>query len=112
MKTSLISLVLCLSMAITSLEFSSCKGKNKDESTTTTTDDNVNNTAPVEISSDDELKRGVTDATKDYPGVNATVSNGEVTLSGEIARDDLSKLMPSIHALHPKKVNNNLTIKN
>ena len=66
--------------------------------------------APVQISPDDSLTTGLRDATKDYPGVNATANNGEVTLTGTIQRDRLPKLMQSIHALHPKKVNNNLTI--
>ena len=51
------------------------------------------------------------DAVKDYPGVTATVSNGEVTLTGEITRAKLPNLMQAVQAMHPKKVNNNLTIK-
>jgi osmotically-inducible protein OsmY len=64
----------------------------------------------VEIAKDDQLSNGVKDATKDFPGVTATVNNGEVTLTGNIKRDRLPVLMQSIHALNPKKVNNNLTI--
>jgi hyperosmotically inducible periplasmic protein len=67
--------------------------------------------APVEISPDAALESGVRDATKDYPGVTATVANGEVTVTGTIERDRLAKLMQSLHALNPKKINNNLTIK-
>ena len=67
--------------------------------------------APVEISPDAALESGLRDATKDYPGVTATVANGEVTLTGTVERDRLPKLMQAIHALSPKKVNNNLTIK-
>ena len=51
------------------------------------------------------------DAVKDFPGVTANVNNGEVTLTGNITRDKLPKLMQSVNAMHPKKVNNNLTIK-
>jgi osmotically-inducible protein OsmY len=51
------------------------------------------------------------DATKDFPGVQATVNNGEVTLTGTISREKLPKLMQSVQALNPTKVNNNLTIK-
>ncbi|MGN6401159.1 MAG: BON domain-containing protein [Flavisolibacter sp.] len=68
------------------------------------------NTTP-DISSDATLETGVRDATKDYPGVTATVANGEVTLTGTIERDKLPKLMQAIQGLSPKKVNNNLTIK-
>jgi osmotically-inducible protein OsmY len=61
--------------------------------------------------SDDSLREQVKDATKDYPDVTATVDNGEVTLTGTISREKLPKLMQSVQALNPKKVNNNLTIK-
>ena len=67
--------------------------------------------APVVISPDDSLRRGVTDAVKDYPGVSAAVNNGEVTLTGDIQRSNLQKLMMSLHSLKPRKINNNLTIK-
>ena len=66
--------------------------------------------APVEVSPDAALQTGVRDATKDYPGVTATVNNGEVTLTGTIQRDRLTNLMQSIQSLNPRKVNNNLTI--
>ncbi len=68
-------------------------------------------TAPVVISSDDSLQRGVRDATKDYQGVNATVNSGEITLTGDITRDNLTGLMQSLNNLHPKKIINNLNIK-
>ena len=67
--------------------------------------------APVEISPDAELTTNVTDATKDFPGVIATVENGEITLTGDIMRDRLPALMQSLNALHPKKINNNLNVK-
>ena len=104
------------------LTASSCKGKEKtDESTntatsvdtasTTTTDTSTAATATPSTSTDDSLKTQLKDATKDYPDVTATVENGEVTLTGTISRDKLPKLMQAVHALNPKKVNNNLTIK-
>ncbi|MFL5787534.1 MAG: hypothetical protein ACJ748_05745 [Flavisolibacter sp.] len=67
--------------------------------------------APVQISPDDSLQNGVRDALKDYPGVTGNVSNGEITLTGDINRDRLTPLMQSLHNLHPKKINNNLNIK-
>jgi osmotically-inducible protein OsmY len=67
--------------------------------------------APVEIAADDALKNGVRDAVKDFPGVSADVANGEITLTGEIKRDNLQKLMKSLSTLKPKKINNKLTIK-
>ncbi len=88
----------------------SCKNK-----TTVKTSDvdssKVTNTAPVEVSSDEALTRNVLDATKDYPGVQATVTNGEITLAGNIDKDRLPKLMAAIQGLNPKKVNNLLEVK-
>lgn len=66
---------------------------------------------PVEISPDDSLTTMAKDAIKDYPDVTATVSNGEVTLAGTITRENLPKLMAAVSSLHPKKINNNLTVK-
>ena len=96
------------------IAFAACKGKTKsNEPTTTTTnvDSSATTTIPVEIAPDETLQNGVRDATKDYPGVNASVSNGEITLTGEITRDKLANLMQSLNSLQPKKINNNLTIK-
>ena len=109
-KTGLLKFIAA-GMIAAGISFTSCKSKSKTDTTSpdTTTVQNTN-TAPVEISTDDSLTTGLKDATKDYPGVNATVNNGEVTLTGTIKRDRLPDLMQSIHALHPKKVNNNLTI--
>lgn len=96
-----------------SVYVTSCKGK-KD---TTTTADTTATTpiqsapAPVEIAGDDALTPGVRDATKDYPGVTATVDNGEITLTGEVQRSKLQNLMQSLQSLKPKKINNQLTIK-
>jgi osmotically-inducible protein OsmY len=108
MKRAFIYLVLVASLA-GSLTLPSCKNK-KTTTTTTTTSADTTSTAPVQVATDDQLSNGVKDATKDFPGVTATVNNGEVTLTGSIKRDRLPTLMQSIHALNPKKVNNNLTI--
>lgn len=67
--------------------------------------------APVEISPDAALETGARDAVKDYPGVTATVANGEITLTGQIERNRLTKLIQAVQALNPKKVNNNLKVK-
>lgn len=67
--------------------------------------------APVEISADDQLSKTVNDALKDYPGVTGTVKDGVITLTGEIKRSSLQKLMQSLNTLKPKKIDNKLTIK-
>ncbi|HEV8080442.1 MAG TPA: BON domain-containing protein [Chitinophagaceae bacterium] len=66
---------------------------------------------PVLVSPDDTLRKNLTDATKDYPGVTASVNDGVVTLTGNISRANLAKLMKSVNDLQPKKVQNQLTIK-
>ena len=65
---------------------------------------------PVEINSDTTLTQGVKDATKDFPTVTATINNGVITLTGSIKRSDLQTLMMSLNTLHPKKIENQLTI--
>ena len=67
--------------------------------------------APVVIAADDPLSKAVTDAIKDYPGVKAEVKDGVITLTGDIKKDALKKLMPVLQALKPKKVDNKLTVK-
>jgi osmotically-inducible protein OsmY len=47
----------------------------------------------------DALSKAVTDALKDFPGVTATVKDQIVTLSGEISKDKLQKLMMGLNAL-------------
>ena len=112
MKTMNLTKTIAIALIICAIQGTSCKNKSKDTNTNTNTDTTVNNTTttPVEIAPDDQLTNGVKDATKDFPGVTATVNNGEVTLTGTIKRDRLSTLMQSIQQLHPKKVNNQLTI--
>lgn len=67
--------------------------------------------APVVISADDTLTKTVADAIKDFPTVKAEVKDGVVTLTGEINKANLIKLMQSVNGLKPKKVDNKLTVK-
>ena len=66
--------------------------------------------APVEITADDPLKASVDNTIKAYPGVVATVKDGVITLTGQIKRADLQKLMQALNTLKPKKIENQLTI--
>ncbi len=66
---------------------------------------------PPVVSADDILSKTVSDAIKDNAGVTATVKDGVVTLTGEIKRADLPKLIQKVQALKPKKVEQKLTIK-
>ncbi len=76
----------------------------------------VNNTtiAPVVevpvITADDPLAKAVQDAIKDNSGVMAQVNDGVVTLTGNINKSDLPKLMQKINATRPKKIENKLTV--
>lgn len=93
------------------LQLAGCKkDRTPTETTETTTTQSVPAPEPVVISADDDLSADVKDAVKDFPSVNATVSDGEVTLTGNISRDRLPALMSGLHALNPKKITNNLTV--
>jgi hyperosmotically inducible protein len=67
--------------------------------------------APVVINADSVLNTSINEVVKTYSGVSATVSNGVVTLTGNIKRDQLPALIKSVQELKPKKVENKLTIK-
>jgi hyperosmotically inducible periplasmic protein len=68
-------------------------------------------TEPVVISPDETLKNAVNDVLKSYNSVKADVKDGVVTLTGEIKKAELTTLMPLLHALKPKKIENKLTVK-
>lgn len=113
MKKQLFRSIIVASVCLAAIQFPACKSKNKDAATTDTVMTNADTTtgaAPVTVAPDDELTEGVKDATKDFPGVKATVANGEITLTGDITREKLQQLMMSLNSLHPKKINNQLTI--
>ena len=45
------------------------------------------------------------------PKVNAAVSDGVVTLTGEIKRSELPSLIQKLNEIKPKKIENKLVIK-
>lgn len=99
---------------VVALNFSACKDKAKDNTDTTIekkADTPAVSDGTPEISQDATLEAGLKDATKDYPGVTATVKDGEVTLTGTIEKDKVPALLQSINGLNPRKVNNQLTYK-
>ncbi|WP_374950030.1 hypothetical protein [Mucilaginibacter sp.] len=111
MKKQFFKPLLLAGLLLASAQFPACKSKPKDtQATDTVITDTVAKPAPVVISSDDELTKNTKDATKDFSGVTAAVKDGEITLTGNITRERLQKLMMSLNALHPKKINNQLTI--
>jgi hyperosmotically inducible periplasmic protein len=79
----------------------------------------VNNTTvppppppPVQINPDDVLRSTIQSAfdAKGIKGITATVSNGEVTLTGDVKKADLQKVMQVANESKPKKVNNQMKI--
>lgn len=68
--------------------------------------------APViEVTADALLSKAVSDAIKDFTTVKADVKDGVVTLTGELAKSSLPKLIMGLNTLKPKKIENKLTIK-
>ena len=66
--------------------------------------------APVTINPDETLMMGTKDAIKDFEGVNASVADGVITLTGSLKRSRLQNLMQALNTLKPKKINNQLTL--
>lgn len=66
--------------------------------------------APVTVTADDPLTKGVNDALKDYPTVKAEVKDGVITLTGTMKKSDQQKIWQALNALKPKKIENKLTI--
>jgi hypothetical protein len=55
--------------------------------------------APVVPEVTDALGQAITDALKDFPTVKSELKDGVLTLTGEIAKDKLQKLMMGLNAL-------------
>ena len=67
----------------------------------------------VQVTDDAPLRSSVEQITGRYDGVQADVNDGVVTLRGTIQdRDKLQQLMMDVNALRPRKVDNQLVIKN
>jgi len=60
-------------------------------------------TAATAAPATDALTQGVADATKDFPGITATVSDSVITVTGEIEKSKVKTLKSSLDALNPKK---------
>lgn len=67
--------------------------------------------APIINVADETLTTSLKDALKDNPTVICAVKDGVVTLTGEVKKADLVKLMQKVQALNPVKVDNQLTVK-
>ncbi|MGA9212218.1 BON domain-containing protein [Kaistella sp.] len=60
---------------------------------------------------DPEVQQKVTDAVKDFPSVKVEVVNGELTLTGNVSKEQARKIKMSVDALKVGKVNYNYTVK-
>jgi hypothetical protein len=72
--------------------------------------DNATVTPPVVISPDEALKTTVAAALREYSKLVADVKDGVITLTGEVKRSDLPKVMQALSALNPKKIDNKATV--
>lgn len=68
---------------------------------------------PVVINPDDVLRNGIDSVfrAKGISGITAAVANGEVTLTGEVKKADLQKVMQAANELKPRKVSNKMVVK-
>lgn len=73
---------------------------------------NITSQEPV-INPDNTIKSSVESRlqTEGFKDVKVEVSNGEVTLTGDLKRSDLTKVMQIANESNPKKVNNKLKLK-
>lgn len=69
--------------------------------------------APVTTTSavDPAVQKKVQDAVKDFPTVKVEVVNGELTLTGNVSKEQARKIKESVDALKVGKVNYNYTVK-
>jgi len=116
MKKTRFRILIIPTIFIAAVSFNACKGKSADKAATDTATMVVPpaampDTAAIQIAGDDSLTMKIKDAIKDFPTVSATSIHGIITLTGDISREKVPRLMMALNAMHPKKVNNNLTIK-
>lgn len=74
---------------------------------------NIEVKIPVVINPDDELTKIVAAGieTGGYKDVKVSVKDGVVTLTGDVKRADLQKVLQIVHEAKPKSVDNQLKIK-
>ncbi|MCU7695479.1 BON domain-containing protein [Haoranjiania flava] len=65
---------------------------------------NITVTPPtVAVSPDATLQTGVATVVKDFPGVNATVANGVITVTGSLEKARVQTLKQALDALSPQR---------
>lgn len=71
----------------------------------------VNNVTEVPVQTDLTLRTSIQQIISKYDGVQADVAGGVVVLRGIILRDQIQPLMNELGVLKPKKIDNQLAIK-
>ncbi len=71
----------------------------------------VENNILKDNSTDLTMRTSVQSIITNYPGVQADVAAGVITLRGTIDKDNLKSLMSNLTELHPKKIDNQLAVK-
>ncbi|MEP7142407.1 MAG: BON domain-containing protein [Ferruginibacter sp.] len=66
--------------------------------------------SPVMVIPEDPLINSVAKVAKNFPSVKAEVKDSIVTLTGEIKKTELPKLMNALSSLKPKKIEQKLTV--
>lgn len=68
--------------------------------------------APSQVTADEPLRQSLKQVMDRYDGIQADVQNGVITLRGTIKdRERLQQLMIDLQALHPRRIDNQLLIK-
>ncbi|RYG39956.1 MAG: hypothetical protein EOO01_28450 [Chitinophagaceae bacterium] len=82
--------------------FAACNQKKADEQKALIEKDSI---ARVTQVSDSVLRIGVAKTIASYPGITASVSNGEIMLQGAVVGDRQPVLLQSLRELDPKQIN-------
>lgn len=70
----------------------------------------ANSSQVAMYSMDNQLITTSAEILKSFPGVNASIKNGVICLEGSINKADWSKLAPRLALLHPKQLQNKLSM--
>jgi len=71
----------------------------------------VENSVVKDNSTEMTMRTSVQSIITKYPGVQADVASGSITLRGTIDKENLQSLMSDLNTLHPKKVDNQLAVR-
>lgn len=72
---------------------------------------NITVTPTIVVTPDDELRENAERIISKYKDVQAGVSNGVITLRGEVKKNKLQQLIMDLNALRPRRIDNELVVK-